>query len=319
MGLMQAWGRRLALCGLWLGALALPLANATEPLQPLPRQVEYDRAKALLGKRLFLEPRLSADGRVACVSCHVFTQGGAESAAVSTGVFERKGRMNSPTVFNAFFNFRQFWNGRAANLQEQAQGPLHNSVEMGMTEAGIEGFLNADAEYRRLFAAVYGDGPIDLERLTNAIAEFVKALVTPNARFDRFLRGEIELTPEEMRGYLLFKSAGCVTCHNGINVGGNSYQYLGAVHPLDHHGGDGDVYELTGRAFDKNRFKAPSLRNVMLTAPYLHDGRAGTLREVLEIMAYHNLGFRLDESQVKGLMAFLNSLTGEMPAILTQP
>ncbi len=299
-------------CGLCAVAAAAPLA-------PLPQQLDYHQAKAQLGLRLFVDPKLSADGRVACVSCHLLDAGGAESKTVSTGVFQRQGRMNAPSVFNAAFNFRQFWNGRALDLQEQALGPLHSRLEMDMTEDAIEAYLNAQPYYRQAFEAIYGQGPAGVDQLTDVIAEFQKALITPNARFDRFLRGEIELSAAEQAGYLLFKSVGCVTCHNGINIGGNSYQYLGAVHPVEHHPEHGDLYQRTGREFDKNRFKVPSLRNVALTAPYLHDGRAATLGEALDTMAYHNLGFRLDPDQQASLVAFLNALTGETPRILTEP
>lgn len=307
-----------ALLMLLLGVLACTTpADADEPIQPIPRQVDYDRAKAELGKRLFFDTRLSRDGQVSCGSCHSPGHGGAEPRATSQGVFKRQGAMNAPTVFNAYFNFRQFWNGRAKDLHEQATGPMHNPVEMDLTTEEIEARVNDDPHYRERFEALYRAERISLDLIADAIVEFEKALTTPNAKFDRWLRGELELADEEHQGYLLFKSLGCVSCHNGINVGGNSYQYLGAVNPVRNVTDGGDLYARTGEEFDRNRYKVPSLRNIALTAPYLHDGSRATLGEALATMAYHNLGFELSGEETRLLHAFLNTLTGDTPAILS--
>ncbi|GAB6042510.1 cytochrome-c peroxidase [Endothiovibrio diazotrophicus] len=299
-----------------LVALLAPPVLADEPILPIPRSIPYDHAKAELGKRLFFDPRLSSDGKVACVSCHNPSHGGAEPRAHSLGVYRRAGTINAPTVYNAYFNFRQFWNGRAKDLQEQAGGPIHNPVEMDLSAAEVARRLEQDDDYRARFTAVYGDGPITFDHAADAIAEFEKALTTPNAKFDRWLRGEGKLTTEEAAGYLLFKSLGCVSCHNGINVGGNSYQYLGAVNPVTDVAAGGDLYARTGDEFDRNRYKVPSLRNIELTAPYLHDGSRATLEEALATMAYHNLGFTLSRQETRRLSAFLHTLTGDTPAIL---
>lgn len=303
------------LCLAWLALASWP-AVAREPIQPLPRAMDYDKAMAELGKRLFFDPRLSLDGRVSCASCHDPSVGGAESRRVSRGVYQRMGKLNSPTVFNAYFNFRQFWDGRAKDLQEQAAGPIHSPLEMAMDCADIEAVIDMDESYPGLFRQVFGDRKWTLADVQRAIAEFEKALITPDARFDRYLRGELELRADELAGYRLFKSLGCIACHNGINVGGNSYQYLGAVNPVDGFAEVGDLFGRTGDPFDHNRFKVPTLRNVELTAPYMHDGSIDELPEVLRTMAFHNLGFELSDDEVVKLIAFLKSLTGRRPAIL---
>jgi cytochrome c peroxidase len=293
-----------------------PFARSLEPILPLPRSIEYDRPKAELGKQLFFDKQLSADGRIACASCHDPQHGGAEPWPTSIGVFDQRGRVNAPTVFNSYFNFRQFWNGRARDLQEQAAGPLHNPIEMAMTPEKVEGYLNDDRVYRERFKAVFGEGPIRFQQATEAIAEFEKALITPDSKLDRYLRGEAVLAPQEAAGYRLFKRLGCVTCHNGINIGGNSYQYLGAVIPVDIDAQGSDRYALTGDPFDKNRFKVPSLRNIALTAPYLHDGSGEDLEALVGMMAYHNLGFPLSKDETAKILVFLNTLTGRTPDIL---
>ncbi|MBL3526091.1 MAG: c-type cytochrome [gamma proteobacterium endosymbiont of Lamellibrachia anaximandri] len=304
-----------------LGGSLLPGSTifAIEPIQPIPQHVEYDKQKAALGKKLFFDPILSQDQTVSCATCHDPEAGGADYRTVSEGIFNRPGKMNSPTVFNSYFNFRQFWNGRADNLASQVSGPLHNPVEMGLTLEEVDRRLNLHPEYPRQFKSIYGKSRVEIDDMADAIAEFEKALYTPNAKFDRYLRGELELDKAALDGYRLFKKIGCAACHNGINIGGNSYQYLGAVIPVEWRKDQGDLHQRTGDPFDKNRYKVPSLRNIALTSPYLHDGSAATLNKVLKKMAFHNLGFELSEDQITLLMAFLNTLTGDMPAILDTP
>ncbi|RDH80990.1 MAG: cytochrome B6 [endosymbiont of Escarpia spicata] len=306
---------------LLLGGSLLPGSTlfAMEPIQPIPQHVEYDKQKAALGKKLFFDPILSQDQTVSCATCHDPKTGGADYRAISEGIFNRPGQMNSPTVFNSYFNFRQFWNGRASNLASQVSGPLHNPVEMGLTLEEVDRRLNQHPEYPRQFKSIYGKPRVNIDDMADAIAEFEKALYTPNAKFDRYLRGELELDKAALDGYRLFKKIGCAACHNGINVGGNSYQYLGAVIPVKWRKDQGDLHQRTGDPFDKNRYKVPSLRNIALTGPYLHDGSAASLDKVLKKMAFHNLGFELSEDQLTQLMAFLNTLTGDMPAILDTP
>jgi len=289
------------------------ILGATEPITPIPQSLPYNGAKAALGKHLFFDTILSRDQTIACVTCHDFQHGGADSRLVSIGVGGKMGRMQSPTVFNAVFNFTQFWNGRAKNLAEQAAGPVHNPVEMGMTTGQIEQRINADARYRESFHTITGRSIVTFADIAEMIAEYEKTLITPNGKFDRFLRGETVLTPNETQGYALFKRFGCVSCHNGINVGGNSFQKFGVIIPMQRTPNTDDRYALTGRERDKNVFKVPTLRNIALTAPYFHNGSAATLEEALRIMAKHNLGTKLTSLEINDIIAFLNTLSGQIP------
>lgn len=294
------------------------LLRAEEPIKPIPRTIEYDRAKAALGKLLFFDPRLSGDGTVSCASCHDPATGGVDNKPFSDGVGGQKGGMNAPTVFNSVFNFRQFWNGRARDLKEQAAGPIHNPVEMNMSTERALALLKSDPLYRELFKKAYGPDRIRFDDAMEAVAEFEKALITPDARFDRYLRGEIALNEEEEEGYRLFKKLGCIACHNGVNIGGNSFQKLGVLNPREHQPGVDDLFKITGDPMDKNRFKVPSLRNVELTWPYFHDGSAATLEEAVRKGAFHALGYELNDQELAALKAFFHSLTGKMPAIMEE-
>ncbi|RMA97926.1 cytochrome-c peroxidase [Hydrogenothermus marinus] len=288
---------------------------AKEPIKPIPQKIDYNKEKAELGKMLFFDKNLSSDKTISCASCHDPNHGGADPRPVSTGVKGRKGYANAPTVFNSYFNFRQFWNGRAKDLKEQANGPIHNPIEMNMNKEKIEKYLRSNEFYRKMFKKVYGRKPT-YEDALDAIVEFEKALITPNSKFDRYLRGEVKLSPLELKGYKLFKTLGCITCHNGINIGGNSFQKMGVIYPYVRKEKTPDRYAITYKEEDKMVFKVPSLRNIALTAPYFHDGSAKTLEEALIKMAYHNLGFTLTEEEIKALVAFLKTLTGEKPEIL---
>ena len=287
-----------------------------EPIRPLPQEVEYDHEKAALGRQLFSDPVLSKDMTVACVTCHSFADGGADPRPVSVGVNGRKGTIQSPTVYNARYNFKQFWNGRADSLEEQANGPIHNPVEMGMESETIEARLNKEPAYRAGFRQVYGTERIGYMQVVDAIAEFEKALVTPNSRFDRYLRGELTLTPLEMKGYRRFKAYGCATCHNGINIGGNSFQKMGLFVPYKYDSEVPDRFAVTKQPKHKNVYKVPTLRNIALTAPYFHDASAATLTEAVKKMSYHNLGTDLSDEDVEAIVAFLKTLTGERPEVL---
>ncbi|WP_457642181.1 cytochrome-c peroxidase [Persephonella sp.] len=293
------------------------ISYSMEPIQPIPSHIEYDKEKAELGKILFHDPVLSKDQSISCASCHdVYEKWGTDHRKTSIGIEGKVGKANAPTVFNTFFNFRQFWNGRAKNLREQAKGPIHNPIEMGMSKEEIEKRLNQIPFYKKMFKKIYGTDKVRYDLVIDAIVEFEKALITPNSKFDRYLRGETDLSPKEKEGYLLFKKFGCITCHNGINVGGNSFQKVGVVRPYPWKPENPDRYKLTKRDFDKNRYKVPSLRNIACTYPYFHDGSIPTLREAIRVMAYHNLGFKLTEEEVDKIVAFLNTLTGELPDIL---
>ncbi|SFP64661.1 cytochrome-c peroxidase [Hydrogenimonas thermophila] len=288
---------------------------AHEPIKPIPQHLDYNKEKAELGKLLFVDPRLSSDGTVACVSCHSFDHGGADPRPVSIGVRGSKGCANAPTVYNSYFNFRQFWNGRAKDLKEQANGPIHNPVEMDMVPEKIEKYLKENKYYRSLFKKVFKNEP-KYDYVLDAIAEFEKALFTPNCKFDQYLRNETKLSPKEAKGYRLFKMFGCITCHNGVNIGGNSFQKFGLIFSYEWKSDFPDRYAITKKPQDKNVYKVPTLRNIVLTSPYLHDGSAATLQEVLQKMSYHNLGFDLNKEEIDALVAFMKTLTGEVPKII---
>jgi cytochrome c peroxidase len=285
-----------------------------EVFTPLPTTIEYSVAKAQLGKQLFEDPILSADNTIACISCHDIYSSGAESTAVSTGIKGLQGSFNAPTVFNSHFNFAQFWDGRARTLHEQVSGPIVNPVEMGANLNEVIKKLKASTKYQAAFKSVYSDG-VNATNLADAIAEFEKALITPNAKFDRFLRGEVKLSDKEYEGYQLFNNLGCTACHNGINVGGNMFQRIGILRdPFDPSGLG--RYNVTKRERDRYKFKVPSLRNVTLTAPYFHDGSTPKLKKAIQMMGEYQLGLSLSAEQVDRLYDFLHTLEGEAPAIL---
>jgi cytochrome c peroxidase len=320
-------------CVLWVGCVAFVTAGdpvpseqassepdrATrqrEPIRPIPSTVSVNSYKAALGKKLFHEPRLSGDNSVSCASCHDLTLGGTDQRKNSIGVKGAIGIINAPTVFNSSANFRQFWDGRAATLEEQVDGPIHADVEMGSSWAKVIPALRAVPEYVAAFRALYPDG-IKPETVRDAIAEFERTLITPNSRFDKYLRGDDNaLTADEKEGYRKFKSYGCVSCHQGVNVGGNMFATLGAMD--DYFEDRGNVtkadfgrYNVTGKEEDRFTFKVPSLRNVALTGPYLHDGSAKTLERAVVVMGRYQLGRHIPPAEVDLIVKFLETLTGE--------
>lgn len=295
-------------------ALAAPLAQAVEPIAPIEPPADVDSAKAAIGKQLFFDPRLSKSGFLSCNSCHNLSMGGSDNLPSSVGHGWQQGPINSPTVLNASYNVAQFWDGRAADLQEQAAGPIANPKEMALPHdlaleiiASIPGYVDA-------FAAAYGDEAVTLERVTETIAEFERTLVTPGAPFDRWLQGdESALSDEEKAGYALFKDSGCTACHNGPAVGGGMFQKMGLIQPYDTDNPAQGRYALTGNEGDRMVFKVPTLRNVELTYPYFHDGGAETLDEAVRVMGRLQLGREFSDSEVAQLVAFLKTLTGELP------
>ena len=280
---------------------------------PIPEKIKFDKEKAVLGKYLFMETRLSADKKIACISCHKPSEGWADRRKVSIGVFGRKGRVNSPTVLNAVFNFRQFWNGRAKDLKEQVFGPLHNNAEMDMDRNEAEKVVNSIPFYKQKFKKIYNTDYITADMIAEVIAEFEKSLITPDCKYDLYLKGKAKLNKLEMKGKRLFKQYGCITCHNGVNIGGNSFQKMGLIIPykncID------DRYEITKNPADKCVYKVPTLRNIELTAPYFHDASASTLSEAIEKMGYYNLGIILKKDEIKAIEAFLKTFTGKLPDI----
>jgi cytochrome c peroxidase len=294
---------------IFLLATAIVALHADPMLRPLPKKMHTDPDKAALGKKLFFDTRLSKNDTVSCATCHNLEEGGDDGLPVSFGVDGKQGNINSPTVLNAVFNFRQFWDGRAKDLKEQAKGPITNPVEMGNTFEHLVRTLKR-TEYRKLFEQIYPDG-ITAENIVDAIAEFEKTLVTPSP-YDRYLNGESEaLTREQKEGLALFRDKGCIVCHHGVNLGGTMYSRFGVVHSTD--SADMGRYNVTHDPQDRYAFKVPTLRNVALTAPYFHDGRTENLQEAVALMANVQLGRAMSHDEIRKIVAFLESLTGELP------
>ena len=298
---------------------ALPAASfATEPILPLPEALKLDAGKVALGRRLFHDPRLSQDQTIACATCHLLGKGGADGQRHSVGVAGKTLSINTPTVFNSAFNFRQFWDGRAPSLEDQIDGPLQHTDEMGATWVSVIEKLKADPSYSAAFAALYRDG-VQVKNVKDAIATFERSLITPNSRFDRFLQGErMALAEPEIKGYHLFRIYGCVACHQGANVGGNMYQRMGIMGDyFSDRGGitDADLgrFNVTKRDEDKHVFKVPSLRNVSQTAPYFHDGSVATLEQAVAVMGKYQLGVAIPAADIALIVAFLSTLSGDLP------
>lgn len=286
-----------------------------DPLVPLPLSLPLDERKVVLGRQLFHDVRLSSDETVSCASCHPLDAVGVDRRSVSVGVAGRQGSANAPTVFNSGFNFRQFWDGRAASLEEQIDGPLQHPAEMAGNWPRTLDLLRSDSDYRSQFLALYPAG-ITEHSVKDAIATFERSLITPNSRFDRYLRGDnAALTVDERAGLQLFKDIGCISCHQGVNLGGNMYQKLGVFEDYYAVGAskasDQGRFNITHQEEDRYFFKVPGLRNVALTAPYLHDGSAPSLADVVGIMARYQLGRVINPEELARLVAFLGSLTGE--------
>ena len=289
------------------------LAPGTEPLLPLPDTPPLPQAKVRLGEALFFEPRLSRDNSISCGNCHDLKHGGVDRKQFSLGLNKAMGNVNAPTVFNASLNFTQFWDGRAASLEEQAAGPVHNPIEMDSSWPEVIGKLEKDAGYRRKFAEIYVDG-IKAANIVDAIATYERTLLTPS-RFDRYLRGDTQaITELELTGYRKFKEYGCTSCHQGVNAGGNMYQKFGVLD--DYFSGkkvgkaDLGRYNVTGLEEDRHVFKVPALRNVAVTPPYFHNGSELELGDAVKIMGQYQLGRELTPEDVRAIVAFLNSLTG---------
>ncbi len=293
-------------------------AAPIEPILALPDSADVDMDKVLLGRSLYFDTALSGDGKLSCATCHMLEHGGAEPRKTSAGIRGQLGPINAPTVLNSSYNFVQFWDGRAKDLQEQAAGPVENPIEMGTTWPEVVERLKKNKEYVAAFAKLYDDG-ITKANTTDAIAEYEEYLITPS-RFDAYLKGdENAITEAEKKGYETFKEVGCTACHTGINVGGTMFQKMGLVADYFKDRGtplteaDNGRYNVTKKDFDKHFFKVPTLRNVELTPPYLHDGSQDTLEDTVRIMGKYQLGRELTDAQVNSIVAFLKSLTGELP------
>ena len=301
-----------------IGAMAAALAAPLdEPIQPVPLTLKQDPARVEIGRLLFQDARLSANGRVSCASCHDPRKGGSDGRARSSGFNGAVTDVNAPTVFNAALNFRQFWNGRADSLEAQVDLVVQNPVEMGSAWVDVVQKVQQDAKYKTAFGAAYKDG-VTKANIQNAIATFERTLITPNSRFDKFLRGDVDaISASEKAGYAKFKQYGCVACHQGVNVGGNMFQKFGVMGDYFAKRGnptqaDLGRYLVTGLDSDRHVFKVPSLRNVALTAPYFHDASAKTLEDAVAIMFRYQIGRVASQEDRDSIVSFLNTLTGEV-------
>ena len=299
-----------------IGAVFGHANNYSEPIKPIPTDTVVHTEKVALGRLLFHDQSLSKDGTVSCASCHDLASGGDDGRRVSVGVGDAEGTINAPTVFNAAFNFKQFWDGRADTLEDQVDGPVQSSIEMASLWPDVVAKLYQDEQYPALFDAVYPDG-INRANVKNALAEFMRSLTTPNGRFDRWLGGdEGALSQDEKHGYAMFKHYGCVSCHQGAAVGGNMFQVFGVLNEYFKRRGnitDADMgrFNVTGNESDMHAFKVPSLRMAAHTAPYLHDGSAATLRDAVDIMFEFQLGREAPDADKDAIVAFIKTLAGE--------
>jgi cytochrome c peroxidase len=290
-------------------------AAADEPIQPIKPAKITKPAMVELGKKLFFDPRLSKSGFISCNSCHNLSMGGSDNLKTSIGDHWHQGPINSPTVLNSSMSLAQFWDGRAVDLKAQAGGPIANPGEMAFSHALAVGMLESIPAYTAEFKQVFGTDKIDIDKVTTAIAEFENTLVTPNSRFDKWLKGDKKaITANELAGYKLFKESGCVACHNGPAVGGNSFQKMGVVEPYKTSNPAEGRIAVTGEDADRFTFKVPSLRNVELTYPYFHDGAANTLPEAVNTMGRVQLGKKFTPEENAKIVAFLKTLTGDQPS-----
>lgn len=297
--------------------LAAGAACAAEPISPIVAVKVTDAARVDLGKKLFFDPRLSRSGFISCNSCHNLSMGGSDNITSSIGDRWQKGPINSPTVLNSRLNLAQFWDGRAKDLKEQAGGPIANPGEMAFTHDLAVDMLRSIPQYVAEFKAVFGHDKLTIDEVTSAIAAFEETLVTPNARFDKWLQGDqTAIDAQELRGYELFKSSGCIACHNGPNVGGASFQKMGLIEAYKTTSTAEGRFAVTRQDIDRFHFKVPTLRNVELTYPYFHDGAADTLAQAVDTMGRLQLGRKFSEADIADVVAFLKTLTGEQPRVV---
>ena len=287
-----------------------------EPIQPLPLKVAVDDKKIALGQKLFHDTSLSGDNTLSCASCHDLTKGGTDQAKVATGIKGQQGPINSPTVFNAMYNVAQFWDGRAKDLQAQAAGPVANPGEMGEQWDNVIAKLKQIPEYQNAFQTIYEQQGLTKETVTDAIAGFEQSLVTPDSRFDKYLRGDKGiLTADEKSGYELFK-LNCASCHNGPAVGGLSFEKMGVKQDyFKLRGGqlteaDNGRFNVTKEEKDRHFFKVPVLRNVEITYPYFHDGSVNNLNDAVRIMGQVQRNKNFNDTEINNIVSFLKTLTG---------
>lgn len=297
--------------------------NANSIFKPIPEQAsdKLDTNQIELGRQLFFEPRLSASHVISCNTCHNIGTGGADNVPASSGHAWQKGARNSPTVFNAVFNVAQFWDGRAKDLAEQAKGPVQNPVEMHNTPKNVEATLRSMPEYVAAFGKAFPSDkqPVSFDNMARALQAFESTLTTPDSRFDLYLKGDDNaLDAKEKKGLQTFMSSGCISCHNGVNLGGQAYFPFGLVKKPDGRilpTGDKGRFEVTKTQNDEYVFRAAPLRNIALTAPYFHSGQVWDLEEAVAIMGTAQLGKQLNAEEVGDIVAFLKTVTGKQPKV----
>ncbi|VAW59374.1 Cytochrome c551 peroxidase [hydrothermal vent metagenome] len=287
-----------------------------EPILPIPFEIDLDAEKVSLGEDLFNDPGLSRNNRMSCAQCHQLARGGDDDLARSITNSGDADTINAPTVFNSVFNFRQTWRGAFKTLEAQAEGDLKNPRHSATNWKALIPYLNTNTGYVNRFTEIYPQG-ITRETVLNAIATYEKSLITPNSRFDQYLRGDDNiLSYNELYGYRLFKYYGCIACHQGVNVGGNVFQKFGLFDNYFKYRGnitkaDYGLMNVTGNKKDRFVFKVPALRNIEVTGPYLHDGSTQELKDVIKIMAKFQLGISIPDEHISNIEKFLHTLTGE--------
>ena len=290
-------------------------------LQKLLRENDYSAEMVDLGRHLFFDTRMSEAEDISCASCHDLTLGGTDGRPTSMGRDDRFGARNAPTVLNAALNIDQFWDARAPNLVEQVKGHVLNPIDMAHTQASLFQTLQDIPGYVLRFNSAFPNDaePLGLNNFATAVAAFETTLITPS-RFDDFVAGDTSaLTLDEIFGMQVFFDLGCAECHNGVNLGGNSQNYFGIVaEPSNTHRPKDDtgVSAVTGNIHDEYLFRVPSLRNIAITGPYFHSGSADTLAEAVQVMAKVQLGSEINANDLEFLLAFLNTLTGEIPDVM---
>lgn len=305
-------------CALWTTCTIAEIIEQSrqEPIIPIPLQIEVNTDKADLGEMLFFDTRFSNDNQISCASCHQLDAGGDDNVAIGASMVASQHVINTPSIFNAQFNFRHNWNGSVKTLEQQIDMAVKNQHIFKNSWPDIIAALSSDYELVDDFKEIYQQD-ITKENIIDALVEFEKTLITPNSRFDKYLRNEDDaLTEDEIKGYIAFKELGCISCHQGVNIGGNLYQKFGVFY--NYIAERGDIKKIdygrmntTNRQMDAFVFKVPSLRNISVTAPYLHDGSAATLEEAISIMGKTQLGRTLTADETLLIKAFLNTLTGE--------
>jgi len=283
---------------------------ANPSFSPIPKIDIENKDKYKLGKILFFDPNLSSNKKIACVNCHMLNLGGSDQKKLSQGVSREKSRVNSPTIFNTRFNIAQDWIGDSLTIKDRTKRAFLSPTEMdGNPKKALE-YIKSEKELKELYSKVYNR--FEEDNIFDAITYYVENLTTPNSKFDRFLKGDKNLEEKEYDGYKLFKSYGCVSCHNGVNIGGNMYQKFGIFHEekIKRKKNLGR-YELTKKEYDRYVFKVPSLRNISKTYPYMHNGKIDNLKKVIKEMGKYQLGTIIPDNDVDKIELFLKTLEQE--------